>query len=245
MSRPAAFPQVLLAQVRAEARLTTRRGENLLAMIGVPAAALVFFGTIQPPTVRDPRTLLPGVLALAIVASGLVNLGIATAYERGYGVLKRLGGSPLGRDGLLAAKLVVVGAIAVAQVAALIGIAGLLFEGVPIDMSWLALFATTLVGASTFAALGLLLAGTIRPDATLVLANTLFLVALLLGGVVVPIGELPEPLGTIARLLPFGALADAFGASLGEDGSWPAALVVVALWGIVAVGAAVRTFRWD
>lgn len=245
MSRPGSFPQLLLAQVRAEARLTTRRGENLLAMIGVPAAALVFFGTIQPPTVRDPRTLLPGVLALAIVASGLVNLGIATAYERGYGVLKRLGGSPLGRDGLLAAKLVVVGAIAVAQVAALIGIGGLLFEGVPIDMSWLGLFATTLVGACTFAALGLLLAGTIRPDATLVLANTLFLVAVLVGGVVVPIGELPEPLGTIARLLPFGALADAFGASLGEGGNWPAALLVVALWGIVAVIAAVRTFRWD
>lgn len=194
---------------------------------------------------RDPRTLLPGVLALAIVASGLVNLGIATAYERGYGVLKRLGGSPLGRDGLLAAKLVVVGAIAVAQVAALIGIGGLLFEGVPIDMSWLALFATTLVGAGTFAALGLLLAGTIRPDATLVLANTLFLVAVLVGGVVVPIGALPEPLGTIARFLPFGALADAFGASLGGGGSWPAALLVVALWGIVAVIAAVRTFRWD
>ena len=245
MSHPASFPQVVLTQVRAEARLTARRGENLLAMIGVPAAALVFFGTIQPPAVRDPRTMLPGVLALAIVASGLVNLGIATAYERGYGVLKRLGGSPLGRAGLLMAKLVVVGAIAIAQIGALIGIAGVLFAGVPVDTSWLAVLVTTLIGAGTFAALGLLLAGTTRPDATLVLANTLFLVALLVGGVLVPIGELPEPLGTIARLLPFGALADAFRASLGEGGSWPAAIVVVAIWGIVALVAAARTFRWD
>lgn len=245
MSRPAPFPQVLLAQVRAEARLTVRRGENLLAMIGVPVAALVFFGSVQLPTVRDPRTLLPGVLALAIVASGLVNLGIATAYERGYGVLKRLGGSPLGREGLLAAKLVVVGAIAIAQVAALVGLAGVLFEGFPTDTSWLALLATTLVGAGTFAALGLLLAGTIRPDATLVLANALFLVAVLIGGVLAPLGELPEPLGTIARSLPFGALADAFRASLGQGGDWRAAFVVVATWGIVAGVTAVRTFRWD
>ena len=152
MSRPAPFPQLLLAQVRAEARLTARRGENLLAIIGIPAAALVFFGAIQPEAARDARALLPGVMALAIVASGLVNLGIATAYERGYGVLKRLGGSPLGRDGLLAAKLVVVGAIAIGQVVALFGLAGVLFEGVWTDTSWPVLLVTTLVGAGTFAA---------------------------------------------------------------------------------------------
>jgi ABC-2 type transport system permease protein len=157
-------------------------------------------------------------MALAIVASGLVNLGIATAYERGYGVLKRLGGSPLGRDGLLLAKLVVVGAIAIAQVAALLGLAGVLFQGLPSGPSWLAALATTLVGAATFAALGLLLAGTLRPDATLVLANALFLSAVPLAGVLVPLGELPEPLRAIARLLPFGALADAFRASLGQGG---------------------------
>ncbi len=245
MSRPAPFPNAVSAQVRAEARLTARRGENLLAMIGIPAAALVFFGTIQPPTTRDPRTLVPGVLALAIVASGLVNLGISTAYERGYGVLKRLGGSPLGREGLLAAKLVVVGAIAIAQVAALVGLAAAVFEGVPVGISWPAVLITSLIGSGSFAAIGLLLAGTVRPDATLVLANGLFLVAVLLGGVVVPIGELPEPLGTIARVLPFGALAEAFRASLGQGGDGPASLLVVLLWGIVAVVAAVRTFRWD
>ena len=69
---------------------------------------------------------LPGTLAIAIVASGLVNLGIATAYERGYGVLKRLGGSPLGRSGLVAAKLAVVLAIGLAQVVGLLAVATLL-----------------------------------------------------------------------------------------------------------------------
>jgi ABC-2 type transport system permease protein len=213
-------------------------------MILIPAAALVFVATIQPPTLREARTLLPGVLALAIVASGLVNLGIATAYERSYGVLKRLGGSPLGRDGLLTAKLIVVALIGLAQVAALIGLAAVMFGGLSADR-WLAVLATTLVGAASFAALGMLLAGTIRPDATLVLANALFLVAVLVGGVLVPIGELPEPLASIARVLPFGALAEAFRAALGVGGDWPASLAVVGSWGIVAAGAATRTFRWD
>ncbi len=245
MSRPAPFPQAVIAQIRVEGQLTARRGENLLAMVGIPAAALVFFGTIEAPTTRDQEALLPGVLALAIVASGLVNLGISTAYERGYGVLKRLGGSPLGREGLLAAKLVVIGVIAVAQVAALIALAVAVFDGVPAGTSWPAVLATTLVGAGTFAALGLLLAGIIRPDATLVLANALFLVAILLGGVVVPLGALPEPLGTIARVLPFGALAEAFRASLDQGGDWPGSVGLVVLWGAAAVLTMVRTFRWE
>ncbi|HUP54403.1 MAG TPA: ABC transporter permease, partial [Methylomirabilota bacterium] len=90
-----------------EARLTARRAENLLAMVGVPVAVLVFLAAfvLTPGSVDR---VLPGTLAIAIVASGLVNLGIATAYERGYGVLKRLGGSPLGRSGLVAAKVAVV-----------------------------------------------------------------------------------------------------------------------------------------
>ena len=80
-----------------ELRLTARRAENLLAMLVIPVAVLIFFAWLGIPAgAADPVAfLLPGVLALAIVASGLVNLGTATAYERQYGVLKRLGGSPL------------------------------------------------------------------------------------------------------------------------------------------------------
>lgn len=244
MSLPASFPRIVLEQVRVEARLTARRGENLLAMILIPAAALAFVATFQPPTLREPQTLLPGVLALSIVASGLVNLGIATAYERNYGVLKRLGGSPLGRDGLLTAKLIVVALIGLAQVAALMGLAAVMLGGVSTDR-WLAVLATTLVGAASFAAIGMLLAGAIRPDATLVLANALFLVAVLVGGVLVPIGELPEPLASIARVLPFGALAEAFRAALGHGGDWLASLAVVGIWGFGAGAAAARIFRWE
>ena len=123
MSRPAPFVRSVAAQTSVEARLTLRRGENLLAMIGIPAAALGFFGTLGVAGGRNLDTVLPSVLALALVASGLLNLGIATGFERGYGVLKRLGGSPLGRGGLIAAKVAVVGAIAVLQVVAIVALA--------------------------------------------------------------------------------------------------------------------------
>jgi ABC-2 type transport system permease protein len=250
MSEAAGFGRAVRAQATMEARLTARRGENLLAMIGLPAAVLLFFGLVGAPAGRDPTVLLPAVLALAIVASGLVNLGIATAYERGYGVLKRLGGSPLGRDGLLVAKVAVVAAIAFAQVVALVALAWVVLgwrsgPDASVMEVVVAVGVTTLVGVAAFAGLGLLIAGTVRPEAALVLANGLFLVALLVGGVLVPVHGLPEPLASIAGLLPVGALAEAFRASLGSGGSLASSLAIVAAWGTAALIGAARTFRWE
>ena len=245
MSAAAPWGRTVVAQGRMEARLTARRGENLLAMIAIPVGALTVFGTVVvPPGGRDLDSLLPGVLALAIVASGLVNLGIATAYERGYGVLKRLGGSPLGRDGLIAAKVAVVVAIGVAQVVALVVVALVLGWRAGPEASPVAVAVTTLVGTATFASLGLLIAGTLRPEAALVAANALFLVGLLLAGVLVPLTELPGPVAGVAGALPFGALANAFDASL-NGGTVVPTLAILGGWGLAAIITAVRTFRWD
>src|SRR5688500_20100146 len=133
-----------------EARLTVRRGENLLARGGIPAAVLLFFTGVG----RDAASLLASTLALAIVASGLLNLGIATAYERGYGVLKRLGGAPLGRGGLLTAKLTVVVAIAIVQIVALLVLAAVVGWRPSPSTSWLGVGAATIVGVAAFAGLG-------------------------------------------------------------------------------------------
>ena len=99
------------AQIRMELRLTARRGENVLVTVIIPAVVLVFFASMNlvPSVAGDPIAFLfPGALTLAVIATGLVNLGIATAYERNYGVLKRLGGSPLTRSGLMTAKVATV-----------------------------------------------------------------------------------------------------------------------------------------
>jgi ABC-2 type transport system permease protein len=241
MSRPAPFLRAVSSQAAMEARLTSRRGENLLAMIAIPGVMLVFFSWLG----RDAVSLLPATLALAVVASGLVNLGIATAYERGYGVLKRLGGSPLGRTGLVAAKIVVVGGIAILQVIALIGIALILGLRADPAIAPAAIALTVVLGVAAFAGLGLLLAGTLRPEATLVAANVLFLAALLFGGALVPVEALPPPLPAIVSMLPFGALGAAFGAALGDGGALPPPIAVLAAWATVAIAVTAKTFEWD
>jgi len=249
VSRPASPVAAILAQTQTELRLTARRGENVLVTIIIPAVVLLFFASLNvvPTSAGRPvEFLLPGAMALAVIATGLVNLGIATAYERHYVVLKRLGGSPLTRGGLLAAKMLAVLAVEIAEVVLLVAIAALV-------LGWTAqagvapglLVAGLLLGTVTFAGLGLLMAGALRAEATLALANGLFLAAMMMGGIVLPLDHLPDALVAVARLLPAAALADTFRIALGSGGDALAPVATLVVWGIAAAGLTVRTFRWE
>jgi ABC-2 type transport system permease protein len=248
--RAAATWRCALAQAGMELRLTSRRGENLLVTLVIPVVLLVFFSSttiVSVPAVRPVDFLLPGILALAVISTSLVNLGIATGFERSYGVLKRLGGSPLSRPGLIAGKIGAVGVVEVIQAVLLVAIADWLFgwapgPGAPVGVAVVAY----LLGTLAFAGLGLLMAGTLRAEATLAGANALFLVFLLVGGVIVPIDQLPGFAATIARLLPAAALSDALRIGLGAtSGDATGPLLVLAGWGIVTAGLAARWFRWE
>src|SRR5437667_986558 len=184
--------QQIIAQTRVELLLTLRRGESVLITLIVPVLLLIFFASlniIPATTGKAVDFLLPGILALAVMAAGMVSLGIATAYERYYGVLKRLGASPLPRAGLIAAKVLSVLALEVLQVALLVVIAAAVYgwrpphSGVALATAALAL----LLGTATFAGLGLAMAGALRAEATLAGANGLYLVFLLLSGAVLPL----------------------------------------------------------
>ncbi len=244
-----------LAQAAMELRLTARRGENLLVTLVIPVVLLVFFasvpvlpaGTGAASGTRPIDTLLPGILALAIISTSLVNLGIATAYERSYGVLKRLGGSPLPRGGLIVAKMLTVLLIEVVQFALLGGIAVGAFAWAPgAGSSAPIVVAALLLGTLAFAGLGLLMAGTLRAEATLAGANGLYLAFLLVGGIVVPVDRLPGILADLARVLPAAALSDALRIGLGgATGDATGALAILAGWGVVAAGLAARRFRWE
>jgi ABC-2 type transport system permease protein len=249
MSRPAPLLRSAAALAAMELRLTSRRGENVLVTLVIPVAVLLFFATvgIVPGIAGRPVDfLLPGALALGIIASGLVNLGIATAYERTYGVLKRLGGSPLPRSGLVAAKIASILVLEIGQVALLIAVAVVVLGWQPaVGASPALLVGAVLLGTFTFAGLGLLLAGTLRAEATVALANGLFLGFLMLGGIVLPIDHLPDPLAALARVLPASALADIFRVALAGTGDVVGPIVVLLAWGLVAVGPSVRFFRWE
>lgn len=236
-----------MAQARAEIGMTLRRGDSLLLALGIPVLLLVFFSLVDvlPTGTRDPVDFLaPGILSLAVMSTAMVSLGIATGFERGYGVLKRLGTTPLGRPALLAAKTAAVLAVEVLQAAVLVPVAlGLGWH--PGGDAGLAVAAAVLATAA-FAGIGMLMAGTLRAEATLAGANGLYLVLLLLGGMVVPLAKLPGGLRALARALPAAALSGALSAGLGGAGRVPAHdWVVLAAWAVAAPVAAALMFRWE
>jgi ABC-2 type transport system permease protein len=241
----------VLAQTRAELLLTLRRGESVLITVIVPALLLVFFASLGVAgdggggASRPVDFLLPGMLALAVIATGMVSLGIATAYERHYGVLKRLGASPLPRAGLLLAKALAILVLEVAQVAILLAIAAALYGWRPTGAPLVAGLALVL-GTAAFAGLGLAMAGALRAEATLAGANGLYLVFLLLSGAVLPLDRLPSFVATAARLLPAAALTGALRAAFDAGAPFPALdLAILTAWAVAILVVAARTFRWE
>src|SRR5437660_1649650 len=118
--------RAVLAQARVELVLTLRRGESVLLTLVIPVVLLLFFSEVDilPTGVRDPVDFLaPGILALAVMSTAMVGLGIATGFERQYGVLKRLGATPLGRPALLAAKTAAILAVEILQTVVLVVVA--------------------------------------------------------------------------------------------------------------------------
>lgn len=240
--------RAILAQTRMELRLTMRRGENVLVTVVVPVVLLVFFASLNlvPASEGNPMNyLVPGILALAIISTGMVNLGIATAYERYYGVLKRLGGSPLPQWGLLLAKALSVLALEVFQLLLLFAVASLGYGWHPHAQSVLA-FVGLILGTVTFSALGLAMAGGLRAEATLAIANGLYLLFLLLGDVVLPMSHLPPALRPISAVLPATALSDTLRGALTSSASPSTfSVTVLVVWAILSIVLAVRAFRWE
>ncbi len=242
-----ALVSAIVAQTRLEVMMTLRRGESVLVTLIIPAALLIFFESsrfLATPG-RAIDFLLPGTLALAVISTGLVSLGIATAYERYYGVLKRLGVTPFPRSGLVVSKILAVLAIEVIQVVLLVALAALVF-GWRDHGSILLAVGALLLGTACFAGIGLTMAGALRAEATLAGANGLFLFFLLLGGLYVPLDHLPSVLVPVARLLPASALADVLRAALDRTVHIPqGSLGILIAWAIAAPLVAARTFRWQ
>ena len=240
----------LLAQIRAETTMTLRRGETLLLTVGIPVVFLVFFSTVHVVSVgtRDAVTFfLPGILALAVMSTAMVSLGIATGFERGYGVLKRLGATPLGRPRLLGAKIAAILLVEIVQAAVLVPVG--------IGLGWsppggaghaLEALALVLLATAAFGGIGLVLAGLLRAELNLAASNGLYLVLLLLGGMIVPLGKLPGALAGVAKALPAAALSSGLHPVLGAGSTVPLrSWVVLGIWAVAAPLAAALTFRWE
>jgi ABC-2 type transport system permease protein len=237
-----------VAQARVELRLGLRNGEQLLVNLVIPLLVLVFFTLVEVVPVPEGTServdfLAPGVLALAIMSTSMVSLGIGTGFERQYGVLKRLGATPLGRGRWLAAKVTAVLATIAVQLAVLVPVAVVL--GWRPDGPLWPIVPAVLAGTAAFAGIGLLMAGSLRGTTTLALANGLYLVLLLLGGMVFPLDELPAALETVARLLPAAALTGVVTAAFDGGATDTTSWIVVLAWAVVAPVVAAWRFRWE
>lgn len=251
---PGAAPvsRMILAQTALETRMLLRNGEQLLLTVIIPSLLLVLFSAVDIITVpvaeggtgKSVDFLAPGILALAVMSTAFTGQAIATGFDRRYGVLKRLGASPLPRWALMAAKTLSVLVTEVLQIALLTVIAfalGWSPHGNPLSAALL-----ILLGTAALSGLGLLMAGTLKAEATLAAANLVFLLLLVGGGVIVPLEKFPDAVQSVLGLLPISALSDGLREVLLHGAALPwGDAAVLAAWAVLGLGSAARFFRWE
>jgi ABC-2 type transport system permease protein len=247
----APLPLMVGAQAGLELRTLLRNGEQLVLILIIPVLLIAAFS--QENLVSYGRGvsridfLAPGILALAVMSTAFTSQAIATGFERRYGVLKRLGATPLSRRGLIAAKTLTVLAVEVLQSVLIVVVAlalGWHPHGGAAAVTWSVLL--MVVGTAAFSGLALLLAGTLRAEATLAGANLLYLVMLGIGGVVFPLTKFPAGARHVLLLLPAGALSDGLRSVVQAGAGVPVRdLLVLAAWAVAAIAVTSRSFRWE
>lgn len=244
----AAYHRQVRAQAAMETRLLVRNGEQVLLAVVIPVLALVggVLGArrlgveFAHPTVD---VLAPGVLALAVMSTSFTSLAIATGFERRYGLLKRLGASPLPRTGLLLGKVGALLLVQALQVVVISAVALALgwdpaWRGVP------AALLAALLGTAAFAGLALALAGALRAEATLAAANLVYLLLMAGGAVVLPRTSYGAA-GDVLQLLPSAALGDAVRAALIDGSVAVVPLLVLLGWSVLGTALAAKLFTWE
>jgi ABC-2 type transport system permease protein len=236
---------VLRNQVRMELTLTARRGEAVVLAMGVPLLVLLGAGLTRATNVPGDDRLafvVPGVLALTVMSTAFTGQAITTGYERSYGVLKRLGASPLTRPGLLFSKITAVLALIVAQL--------LVLAAVGVAVGWrphaghlLPAIGVTVLATAAYSGLALLLASVLRPETTTAAATLIYVLMLAAGGIMFAAPDL-GPAGWF--VLPLAAHAEALRAALSHDTAIPGTIwLSLTLWAVVFVTAAARKFKWE
>jgi ABC-2 type transport system permease protein len=245
----APLPRMVRTQAAMEARLLLRNGEQLVLAVVIPLIVLfagVYGAEHFSLDLGDPvQVFTPGVLALAVMSTSFTSLAIATGFERRYGVLKRLGSTPLPRTGLLLGKVLALFAVELLQFA-MIGTAALAIGWHPTltPASVTGALLCVLSGTAAFASLGLLLAGMLRAEATLAAANLIYVV-LLIGGAVVAPASAYGGAGWALEHLPSGALGQGLRAAF-TAGQVPwLHIVVLLLWAALGTMLTARTFKWE
>ncbi|WP_446222904.1 ABC transporter permease [Nocardia sp. IBHARD005] len=243
--RPATRTAMLTAQTGLELKLLLRNGEQLLLTMFIPITLLIGLSLLPFGDLGEHRVdrIVPMVMMTAVMSTAFTGQAIAVGFDRRYGALKRLGATPLPRWGVIAGKCAAVLIVVVLQ-AMLLGAIGVALGWRP-GIGGLALGALVIaLGTATFAAMGLLLGGTLKAEVVLALANILWFIMLGIASLVLVGDTLPTALSVIARLIPSGALAYALDTALSGSIDW-FGVAVLAAWGVVCGWLATRLFRFS
>ena len=246
----APLPRMVGAQAGLELRTLLRNGEQLVLTLIIPVLLLAAFSQEDLVSYGPGRRidfLAPGILALAVLSTAFTSQAIATGFERRYGVLKRLGTTPLSRRGLISAKTLTMLVVEVLQSVLIVAVAlGLGWQPHGGAAAVASVILLMVAGTAAFSGLALLLAGTLRAEATLAAANLLYLVMLGIGGVVFPLTKFPPSAQPLLRLLPAGALSTGLRSVLQYGSGLPVRdLLVLVVWAVAGIALAGRFFRWE
>ncbi len=247
LGQPASLARRVVSQGKYEAATMLRNGEQLVLMVVMPLLGLIaLVATPLLDGMGHPRVAIatPGILALCALSTAFTGQGIATGFDRRYGVLRFMSTTPLGKGGLIAGKVIAVlvalalQVVLISTVAAFMGwrppLAGVLL-GIPL----------LILGAAAFTALGLLIAGTVRPEATLAITNLGWILFAAVGGIVLPAGKFSGALDGFVQWLPSGALGNLMRAALLDSRLDLFGLVILLAWAVVAGVGALKWFKWN
>lgn len=247
VGQPAGIARRILNQGRYETATMLRNGEQLVLMIVMPLLGL--FALVATPLLDGlgpsrVAVATPGILALCALSTSFTGQGIATGFDRRYGVLRYLSTTPLGRGGLIAGKGIAVLSALGLQVA-LISVVALFLGWRPPLAGVLLGIPLLILGAAAFTSIGLLIAGTVRPEATLAITNLGWILFAAVGGIVLPAGNFSYTLAGVVEWLPSGALGNVMRAALLDSTLDVWGLIVLLAWTGVAAVAAVKWFKWN
>ena len=242
--RPNTVARMLSAQFGLELKLLLRNGEQLLLTMFIPITLLVGLTLLPLGDFGPDRAAVftPAIMALAVISTAFTGQAIAVAFDRRYGALKRLGATALPVWGIIAGKSLAVVTVVFLQ-AIVLGAIGIALGWRPSPVGLLLGAAVIALGTAVFAALGLLLGGTLRAEIVLAVANLLWFVFAGLGALTLETGAVPTAVKWVARLTPSGALTEALTQAMTPSVDW-FGLVVLAVWGLLAAVSALRWFRF-
>lgn len=239
-------------ELRAQQRLFWRNREAAFFSFLFPLLLLVLLGAVygneRIEGVRGATYLLAGLLGYGVGATAFAALAITLVVRREAGVLKRVRGTPLTPatylSAVIASTVVVIGLQAVAQV--LIGRYALAADwpGSPAT-----LVAVLLLGAASFAALGLATTAFVRTgEGSSAVVNAVYLPMAFISGAFFSPREMPAFLEAISEVLPLTYLLRLIRAVFVEDasvGSSLGSIAAVLVWGAAGLVLALRMFRWE